>query len=185
MVRVLRIIRTLTVTTVVGLVLGFFSFWLLREGYHIKWQQLPSPPEPLAELIVSREFYLYARAKSDLIYRWGAGEWIESEIPDDIYDGVDEGRWIIQKPCDIDWPVFSPFANPPSRVMECVQDVSGPHSFHNKHVFALDQEGNVWLWHYLISGLGLLGEFIGRTFVGAVVGLGLGAAILTIRHFRQ
>jgi hypothetical protein len=182
---VMRAIGTLILTTFVGLLLGFFVFWLTREGYHIKWKPIPPPPEPATELIVSREFYLYINTQSNQTYRWGSGEWVEANVPDDIYEGVDEGRWIIQKPCDIGWPVFSPFASPPSRVMECIQDEAGPHSFYNKHVFALDREGNLWVWHYLVSGLGLLGVLIYWILIGSFVGFGFGTILLVIRHFRN
>ncbi len=165
--------------TGLGLLVGFAIFRSESVGYFVRWQKLPVPPSEVDRFVVSREGDLYAGSFEGEALHWDGRSWEVAEAP----AGLEQG-WSVIHPCRQEMPQFSPLTRPPSGVVDCIQDEGIYAEFYNKHVYALDDQGNVWQWSLLTHALGQVIRLVVYPCIGGIAGLILALAVLVGMRLR-
>jgi hypothetical protein len=111
--------------------------------------------------------------------QWDNRAWAISDVPEGL-----EAEWTFVKPCSSSWPQFSPLSNAPTGIKECIQDEGIYAEFHNKHVYALDDEGGMWQWELLTHGFDVLIRMVVFTGAGSILGLLIASALLVVSRQR-
>ncbi len=163
-----RLIGHLIIGLIIGILFALVVDRVSHKGYLVTWEYLDAAPPNTLELVASREWSLYVRTATDLIYVYdrGAGaHWRVSEVPEDIAQNWESG------PCRFTGHEFSFFSNPPDSVLDCIWDEGTYADFYNKHIYILDEKGDLWVWENLVSGMGNLMYYIALPVLGGGVGL--------------
>jgi hypothetical protein len=162
-----------------GCVLGYVIWEADHGGYFVTWEELPIPPFNAEELITSREFDLYVGTADGRSMHWDGYSWEVTEVPEGFENG-----WTVIRPCRSEWPQFWPLSHPPSDIKDCIQDQGMYIEGYNKHVYVLDEQGNIWQWNLLTNGLVELISLGIYPCTGGVFGLLFAAMTLLVIRLR-
>jgi hypothetical protein len=149
-----------------GALIGYAIWNLKSSGYFVQWMLIDNPPEKPAKLVASREFDLYLESDEGNTWHWNHRVWSQDPVPADLSD-----NWLVLQPCSFSVPEFSPISSPPPGISECIRDEGIYAEFSNKHLYVLDNQGQLWEWELLNHGLALFIHLFLFVLVGAFIGL--------------
>lgn len=158
-----------------GCVIGFGIWGADHSGYFVKWEQLPAPPSNAVEFITSREFDLYVVTVDERTMHWDHSSWEVTDAPESLEEG-----WTVIRPCRSAWPQFWPLSHPPSDIKDCIQDQGVYAEFYNKHVYVLDEQGNIWQWELLTHAYEEIIKLVLYPCIGGISGLLFAAITLLL-----
>ncbi len=167
-----------------GLAVGFQVADAAVSGALTRWQRLPDPPAPAAEILTggsglsNDSWWVYVRSAAGDIYSCSADEadgcWVpvpaSSELPP-------------VPPCE--HPSNYTVPAPPGRVIDTLETEACNFEAGYQVNFAVQDNGTVWRWEHFSSGLsGVFGWLVGG-LCGALIGLlvaGTLAAVVLLRR---
>jgi hypothetical protein len=122
-----------------------------NEGARANWQFLGSPPGSISRVVGADMESVYVEVASGQVYRGArecgggaSGCWeIATEIRQEPY-------FAISSRCDTH---FTMMEDPPAEVVQCASVVTGGPSENWEAHYALLEDGNIWVWHYVMWNL--------------------------------
>ena len=158
--------KSLLIWLILGTLIGYAAWHTKSSGYFVQWSPIDNPPEKPTKLVASREFDLYVASNDGQVWQWNHRTWSQEPVPPDLSD-----NWLVHQQCSFSLPEFSPISNPPPGLSECIRDEGVYAEFSNKHLYVLDDDGQLWEWELLNHGFSVFIDLIVFVVLGAVAGL--------------
>lgn len=179
---------TLVLLALALLLLGGLAGGLLGYGYQrgslVSWQPLPPLPTRPVKILAAGTgmsryaWFVYVQTSDQRVYYcppYAADPcWEESAWPQDVS---------INPPCDP--PLHFSVPSPPRQVVDSLQMQACNFEAGYQVNLAILEDGRVWKWQHVASGLLGLTFLVGGTCCGSIGGLLGGLAIVVIRRRKQ
>ena len=160
---------------IAGFILGLGLFLIDNNGYFQYWQNLPSPPQEISEIIPAGapSFFIKTLDGSTYYYSsWHNEGWLQKTVPTDFVNPFE-----VTRPCDFSSPEFSLLTNSPPKIKDCVQETTLYADGSTQYTLAIDGKGNIWEWKHTTTAYDSLNQIIFFPFIGLLFGIVI--AILT------
>ena len=159
-----------------GAILVCLGYAFASQDIFMRWERLPTPPQPAAVLLSFDNYQLAVRSTSGEIY---------------IYDRIDKA-WNTgitpsegsRQDCQ-DFPTaFKWLAHPPENQLDCAAFSGMEHEYSYTQLYAVDAQGEVWNWRTESSGL-VIFAYVMLAFRGLLGGLIVGIILWAVQHAKR
>jgi hypothetical protein len=158
----------LAAAVILGFVAGIWVYFLIDDGYFVKWGRLPDPPSAPVQLDAKPFQFLQIIASDGLRYELTPEGWQNAEKPTPQLEGFPTSH-----ACARSGAPFTPMADAPGNLAQCVELAYSEADGGVHQVFAVDQNGAVFEWQHSVSAYETFPRCLCLPSLGALVGFSI------------